>query len=192
MDDVREKPGLAEGGAEAANRVGPRKVNNWHQALSDFMIQHPEMRAYDVALVFGVTEAWLSTVKNSDAFKQFHDARRKEHFDRISTTVVDKVQALAEISVDELTARVETEREDMSVQALHDVSKLALQALGFGGRQPQVQINDNRQVVVGDTEALQRSREVLKSLRARNDEVIEHQTKTPELPSPTDVDTVTV
>ena len=44
-----------------AEGIGPVKVNNWHQALSDLMIKCPEMRAYEVAQFFGVTEAWLST-----------------------------------------------------------------------------------------------------------------------------------
>ena len=96
-----------------------QKVSNWHEALSDYMIALPEARAHEAAAFFGVTEAWLSTVKNSDAFRQFHSARRKEHFDRISTNVGDKLQNLAEISLDELTERVEEQRDELSIQTLH-------------------------------------------------------------------------
>ena len=140
-------------------------------ALSDYMIARPEARAYEAAEFFNVTEAWLSTVKNSDAFIQFHRNRREAHFDRISTDVGDKLQGLAEITLDELTERVESQREGMSIQALHDVGKMAISALGFGSRGTVVNVNnDNRSVMVQDTAALERSRERLALIRKQNDE----------------------
>ena len=151
-----------------------KKVSNWMAALSDFMIAAPEARAYEAAAYFGVTEAWLSTVKNSDAFIQFHRARREAHFDRISEDVGDKLRSLAEISLDELTDRVESQRDSLSVQTLHDVGKMAISALGFGSRGGVVinQHNDNRSVLVNDQSALARSRERLALVRKENDEQI--------------------
>ena len=144
------------------------------QALSDFMIAHPQARAYEAAKFFNVTEAWLSTVKNSDAFVQFHNTRREDHFERISEGVGDKLQTLAEISLDEMTERLEQEREQLSLDALQNVGKMAIGALGFGGRNAvNVQVNqDNRSVIVNDSAALARSRERLKQIRAQNDKAI--------------------
>ena len=159
-----------------AEGIGPVKVNNWHQALSDLMFKCPEMRAYEVAEFFGVTEAWLSTVKNSDAFVQFHNQRREKHFSRVSAGVGEKLTALAEISLDEITERVEEERDSMTLSSLHDIGKLALGALGFGSRGPAVNVNvsnnDNRSVIVNDAEAVRRGRNLLKQVREQNDESI--------------------
>ena len=149
-------------------------------ALSDFMIAQPEARAYEAAEFFGVTESWLSTVKNSDAFRQFHNGRRDEHFDRISTGVGEKLTALTEVVLDEMTERVEESRAtiglELPLQQLHDVGKMALGALGFGSRggsSVQVNVNqDNRSVVVLDTVALQRARGHLEKIRAGNDQAI--------------------
>ena len=155
--------------------VQVKKVSNWMQALSDWMILNPQARAYDAAEFFGVTEAWLSTVKNSDAFKQFHQMRRDQHFDRISEDVGGKLQNLAEISLDELTERVEEERDQMSIQTLHDLSKMAVGALGFGNRGGGVVINqhnDNRSVLVNDQNALAESRERLAAIRKENDKAL--------------------
>ena len=150
----------------------PIKVSNWMQALSDYMIANPESRAYEAARFFQVTEAWLSTVKNSDAFRQFHDKRRKEHFGQISTDVGEKLQALAEISLDEITVRVEEQRDEMSLEGLQKIGEMSLKALGFGGGRGGITINnneDNRSVIYADAAALKRAQGYLKDARERND-----------------------
>ena len=151
--------------------VQPKKVSNWMVALSDFMIANPEARAYEAAMFFNVGESWVSIVKNSDAFKNFHNARRDLHFDKISETVVDKVQGLTELALDELTDRVETDRGTMPVRELTEISKMALNSLGFGGKNSvQVNVNqDNKSVTINDSLALQRSREKMDKLRTLND-----------------------
>ena len=64
----------------------------------------------------------------------------------------------------------------MSIQTLHDVGKMSLQALGFGGRGAaavNVNVNqDNRSVVVHDAVALQNAREKLAETRDLNDREI--------------------
>ena len=151
-----------------------KKVSNWNQALSDFMIAQPQARAYEVAEFFGVSEAWLSVVKNSDAFKEFHNRRRETHFDRVSGDVSDKLTAIAEMTLDELSDRIESERETIPLNALQSMGKMALDAMGFG-QKGSVHVNmnnDNRTVVVNDAKALERSRQRLKQIREANDEVV--------------------
>ena len=156
-----------------------KKVSNWMQALSDFMVAHPQARAYEAAEFFGVTEAWLSTVKNSDAFQYFHSERRNIHFDRISNTVGEKLQTLAEISLDEMTERLEEQRDELPISVLQDVGKMAIGALGFGsktngnGMAVQVNVNGNgvnaNNILINNQSALERSREKLAQIRQTND-----------------------
>ena len=161
-----------------ADSVQIKKVNNWHQALSDFMIANPEAKAYEAAAFFGVSESWLSIVKNSDSFKDFHQKRRDQHFDRISTGVGEKLETLAELTLDEAIERVEESKAEGSqalpMSALTDLSKMALNAMGFGGRGGvQVNLNqDNRSVVVNDAAALKRARETMAEIRGENDRQI--------------------
>jgi len=151
-----------------------KKVSNWNEALSEYMIMYPEHRSWQAAQFFGVTEAWLSTVKNSDAFKDYHSRKRLEHAERISTSTVDKLEALSEICLDELTEKVEAQREVIPITTLLSIGKFSMEALGFGTKN-NVNLTlqqDNRSVVVNDVSALEKSREHLNKLRERNDEVI--------------------
>lgn len=161
-------------------QVQVKKVSNWMEALSDFMIQHPQCSAHEAALFFDKTESWISIVKNSDQFREYHAQRRDAHASRISEDVVGKVGALTEISLDALTEKVEEGRETLPVSTLKDVAELGLKAMGFGGRGPSVlinqdnrQMNDNRQVHIADTEALHEAREIMKRVRDENDRVLE-------------------
>jgi hypothetical protein len=43
------------------------------------------------------------------------------------------LEALADISIDEMTTRIEKKPEEISLGGLHDTTNLALKALGFGG-----------------------------------------------------------
>ncbi|MDE0330998.1 MAG: hypothetical protein OXL41_03950 [Nitrospinae bacterium] len=158
---------------ERAGNTKVKRVSNWLMALSDFMIACPDASAKQAAQFFGKSEAWISQVKNSDAFRSLHSARREEHFDRISGSMREKLTTLAEVSIDELVDRIDTNRDKVTFGQLHDAGKLALNALGFGGsgtRNGGVNVNvDSRTVVVHDAEALERSRETLRQLRERND-----------------------
>ena len=154
----------------------PIKVSNWMQALSDFMIAFPEAKSRDAAAYFGRTESWVSTVKTSDAFKTFHGMRRELHFDRISEDVADKLNTLSEMTLDRAIDRVEEQGDTMPMSVLLDTGKMALNAMGFGGRGNGVSVNinqnDNRSVVINDANALARSRERMKAERALNDQRI--------------------
>ena len=160
-----------------------KKVSNMHEAISDYLIANPHHKARQCAAQFGVTEMWLSCIKNSDAFKEFHRKRREAHFEKVSDyalesvtgTVTDKAQAISEMCLDEIGERLETEREDLSLAQLQDIGKMTLGALGFGQKNAvQVNVNksDNRSITINDAEALARSRERLALTRQHNDEAI--------------------
>ena len=152
----------------------PKKMNDWYHAFSDALIANPGIRQRDLAIQFGVSEAWLSLVKSSDSFREFHGQRRELISERINSTMGEKLGALGEIAVDEITERIERDRDNLELEELQGVAKLALGALGFGNRAPVVQVNnrvDNSRntVTVVDMEALQRGREHLSKIREVND-----------------------
>jgi len=149
-----------------------KAVRPWHEALLEFVIANPRASGAETAQHFQVTEAWLSTVKNSDAFQELWAVRRGEHFSRVSSSLVEKVNALAEITVDALTDRIETEKNmgSVSIAALTEVGEMALKSLGFGAKS-HAPINYgpvvNNNVFI-DKETLARAREA----RAKMQEVL--------------------
>lgn len=140
-----------------------KAVRAWHEDLLEFILAHPRASGAEIAFHFNVTESWLSIVKNSDAFRELWAKRREEHFSRVSASLSEKVTALAEITVDALTDKIEQDKKknELQYQTLKEVGELALKSLGFGGKHssspPNVVVNSNTYVVDRDT--LQRARE---------------------------------
>jgi hypothetical protein len=150
----------------------------WQEALAEFFIVNPEKSMAEAAQFFGVTLAWLSTVKNSDAFQDYYAARRREHFDDVSKSladakITDKLQGLAEMGVDALSTRLEEHitkvpTRELSVDALLAASKLALNALGFGQAKasPATPMVQNNTIIVGAA-ALAKAKGNLRVIRER-------------------------
>jgi hypothetical protein len=145
----------------SAQGVQIKKVRAWHEELLEFILANPRASGAEIAFYFGVTEAWVSTVKNSDAFQELWARRRGEHFSRVSSTITEKVTALAEVTVDALTDKIEEQKRkgEVQVQTLKEVGEMALKALGFGAKRETaspVIVNNNFTV---DKETLARARE---------------------------------
>jgi len=140
-----------------------KAVRAWHEELLEFILANPRASGAEIALYFNVTEAWLSTVKNSDAFKELWAKRRGEHFSRVSSNLSEKVTALAEVTVDALTDKIEEakRKNELQIQTLTEVSAMALKSLGFGAKDkasnnaPVVNVN----TYVVDKDTLARARE---------------------------------
>lgn len=170
--DNYEREVLSNGRPRFGHGDEVKEVRPWHESLIDMMIQHPHLTQRELAGFFGVTEGWLSTVKRSDAFQELYAQRREAHFSRVSETVVDRVETMAEMTLDRINERVEQEGDDMSLDSLVTISKLALNSLGFGGRGGSVNGNivnntQNVMVVAADKEALRKAQETLSAIRQK-------------------------
>lgn len=165
----------------------------WHYALAEFFILFPEKSMSECAEHFKVSTTWLSLVKNSDAFKDFFEARRREHSETISeaiaaAAITDKLTVLAELSVDAVTKKVEEHikavsqpghipgmsNRELSLEALQDSANLALKALGFGPAKVQVnatQVNNYQATL--NSQAVDRARGRLTLVRQGIDRQLE-------------------
>lgn len=144
-------------------------VNPWHAALSDYMIARPTATLAELSAHFEVSVSWLSVVRNSDGFRDFHARRQDVHFKSVSDTIVAKLAGLTELTLEAITAKIEDhfKGKEMSIENLAKVSEIALKAMGFGAKHsPGIQINDNRKVVFnGDQAALDRARAAIAARR---------------------------
>jgi hypothetical protein len=159
-----------------AQSVQVKSLNDWHVALMDFIIANPSANLRVKAQVFGVSQSWLSIVENSDSFREAMKARQNEHFGNVSRGIVAKLEATADIALEEINRRMEVDAgAAISINSLKDISAMALTHLGFGKkddpRQSASTINNNT-VIIQDRESLKEAR----AMMARHREEISSQT----------------
>lgn len=139
-------------------------VRPWHEELLEFLLANPRASLQEISFHFSATPSWISIVKNSDAFKEMWAKRRQEHFDRVSISVTDRVTALADVTIDALTVKMEQNilSDTATIEQLKEVGDMALKALGFGAKQSisiRADQNNTTQNVFVDKATLERARE---------------------------------
>lgn len=163
-----------------AQSVQVKNVRDWHESLIDYIIANPGVSLRVKAQVFGVSMSWLSIVENSDSFKEAMRLRRDEHFNNLSTGIVGKLEATADMLIEEINHRIQSDGSGaIPFNSLRDTADMALKHLGFGAKGPgsasqQAGIINNNTVIVQDREALREAREMMAMKRAEaTREVIE-------------------
>ena len=154
----------------AMNQV--KKVSFWHESIVDWELQNPEKSMGDCALYFGVTEPWLSVIRNSDIFKEYAALRRGEHSENVSLSIVERAEAVAGVSLEVLEERIQKERNTIGLGIVNDTAAMALKALGFGQKQDGRGGGNSTQVniVLGaDPELLARARETMRLANAHRE-----------------------
>ena len=157
----------------AMNQV--KKVSFWHESIVDWELQNPEKSMGACAEYFGVTEPWLSTIRNSDIFKEYAALRRGEHSENVSLSIVERAEAVAGVSLEVLEERIQNERRTISLGIVNDAAAMALKALGFGQKQDgrgggNTQVN----IMLGaDPELLARAREKMRVANAHRDVTVD-------------------
>lgn len=147
-----------------------KSMKPWHEELIDFMLAQPRAGLKETSEYFGVSMAWLSTVKNSDAFRDAWAARRGDHSSAISATITQRVEALAETALETMQQKLEREGMNIGLSTLREVSETALKSLGFGLRDPRLgsqtanSITNNNMIVV-DRDTLARARQLRANMR---------------------------
>lgn len=141
-----------------------KSIKAWHGELIDFMLAQPRAGLRETSEYFGVSQSWLSIVKNSDAFQNEWDKRRAEHSSAVSVSLVERVEALAEVAIETMTERLEREGQSVGLTTLREISESALKSLGFGmkpnhGSSQTAQTINNNHMIVVDKETLARARE---------------------------------
>lgn len=115
-----------------------KRVSAWHEELMDFMLAQPRAGLREAADYFGISQSWLSTVKNSDAFQERWAERRGLHSSAIDQGIRQRVEGLAEVTIETMTRKIEKEGESMGLSTLREVSETALKSLGFGNKNANV------------------------------------------------------
>lgn len=65
-----------------------KSISHRHRAIVDFLLAYPEVKNLDVLCKnMNVSRAWLSVVMQSDVFKEYFEARRKEWEGMLGTEI---------------------------------------------------------------------------------------------------------
>lgn len=108
-----------------------KNVGWWHERLADWLIANPHSTLAEAAKFFDCSRAWISIVKNSDAFKAFFAERSGNASDAILVGIREKLASVAELALEEMESRLETEAGVMPFAEIEASANLALKGLGY-------------------------------------------------------------
>ena len=116
-----------------AKSVQIKKMSWWHESIFEWMIQNPDKLLRECARDHNVTQGWLSSVINSDVFKDRFGIRRDEHFANVSRDTAERISGLADLSLDVLEERIDKGRDIIGLGMVKETAEMALKALGYAG-----------------------------------------------------------
>lgn len=120
----RSNVGQPELDAMAADSIA--KIRYSHEDMIDCLLSNPHITQNELALRYGYTPSWVSTVMSSDAWKAQYAKRRSEMVDpTVALSVNERMEALAQRSLDVLMTKLDEPAVPASV---------ALKALELGAR----------------------------------------------------------
>ena len=120
-----------------------RKLTVNHNAIADWLIANPgKAQQRTCAKEFDITESWLSTLVNQDAFQSLLKSKQSEVFDQVVIPLQDKIAGVAHASIEKLGEILDATKDGRLVK---DINDSALKALGYGGQQSASLIINNTQ-----------------------------------------------
>lgn len=113
------------------------KVRYTHDAMIDMIIMDPAVSQGHLASVFGYSEAWVSLVMSSDAFKERLAARKSELIDpTIRATLNERFEAMTRRSLEVLSEKLSRPAHTVPDNLALKAAELGAKALGLGGNAP--------------------------------------------------------
>lgn len=99
-----------------------------HQAIADWLIANPDRSQGECASAFGITQAWLSVIVNSDIFREYLQQRLNEVSTPVMFTLREKLMGVAHRAVEKLGAAVDNSQDPEYILAAADKT---LHRLGY-------------------------------------------------------------
>ena len=113
--------------------LAPDPKRPWHEAVIDMWLIDPTLQQGEIARRLGKTQAWLSILVNSDAFRAKYAARKAELVDPyISEGAETRLKAVVSEAANELVRRLTVAPASLSTKDLNATISSASRALGMG------------------------------------------------------------
>lgn len=116
--------------ARASNpkALGPKGVSFSHEALVFWLLANPEKDLRDCALYFGYSQAWISCIVHSDAFRERYKEQQDKLASQLGVDILGRLQSAADIALAGLTRKLE---EAENPEFLLDATDKLLNRLGY-------------------------------------------------------------
>lgn len=118
-----------------------KNISYSHDGMIDMMLANPAISKGELAMHFGRSQSWVSTVIHSDAFQARLAERKAVLIDPlIAGSLEARMKALAEQSLQVLQDKLDAKPDaDLALEAFKASSK----ALGYGARRENLQVQAN-------------------------------------------------
>lgn len=143
-----------------------RKISYTHDAMIDLIIANPAISNNGLALHFGYSASWISTVRASDSFKARLAERRAEIIDpQLISSVELQFKGMLARSMEVMAEKLSADADKISDQTALRAMELSSRALGYGAANPpqvnvQVNVDTHLEKLGGNlTKLLQRRKE---------------------------------
>lgn len=134
-------------------------LSNTHNSIADWLIANPgKGQQGKCAAVFGISQAWLSTLIHQDAFAAMLKFKQGQTFEKVIIPLHEKMAGVAHRGVEKLGEILDTSDDDRLVK---EITKDMLHGLGYGASTaaPGTVINNTQNTLNIDSTALAEARE---------------------------------
>lgn len=155
LDGQGQRAEVSFGGQQGLEPVGRgnkpsiARVRYTHEAMIEEIVRNPAVSQGELARHFGFSDAWISTVVNSDAFQAKLALVKEELINpELRVQLNERFKALATQSVKVLMEKLAKPADQVSDQLALRAAELGAKALGMGGHQaaPTVVINSTERL----------------------------------------------
>lgn len=105
-----------------------QRMSHTHEQIINWLLLNPEKSLRECADFFGYTQSWLSTLIHSDLFQARLRERQQEVAARVTATIPEKLQAVANIALEKLGEMVAKSEDPEFVL---DAADKALHRMGY-------------------------------------------------------------
>lgn len=121
----------------------------WYGAIIDIMLEHPDWSVKKIAEFLKKSPATLYAITGTDMFKEQLRSRREVYNERHDAGILARTSKIAELGLDAIIATLDKKKDAVPLPQLMEVTKGALDRLGYGPQPvqtPAVQITNNNVV----------------------------------------------
>jgi hypothetical protein len=161
-----------------------QRVSHTHEMVINWLVLNPEKSLRECADHFGYTQPWLSTLIHSDLFQSRLRQRQEQVASRVSASIPERLQAVADIALDKLGDAIAKSEDpdfilDAADRALHRMGYAPASARNPAGSPAQMgSVNSQTNVFVLGAEDLTQARALMAQVgqvevEARAERVVE-------------------
>jgi len=109
-------------------------INPWHRNLADWLIVNGNSPGWNkrASEYFKVSQAWISTVVHSDAFKDYYQRLASENSQTVLHSTRDKLIGTLDVAIEKVQERIEDQGSSMPLSNLLDCVEVLAKRTGHG------------------------------------------------------------